>query len=148
MMELAFLEGDCQNFIFLPKNIVFVYTFIFGLYLCFRLMLDISTSDTSLPPGSKLQITLERAEDSFILMCPDTDLERYKLVLMDCNLYVPIGQLSQTVFNELNTLFATRNVCLNYRKTEVRAISLSRNKAEYFSDNLFAEDYPIRVIGV
>jgi hypothetical protein len=28
----------------------------------------------------------------------------------------------------------------------VQAISLARNKAEYFSDNLFASDFPIRVV--
>jgi hypothetical protein len=79
-------------------------------------MLDISTSDTGLPPGSKLSIFLERAPDSFILMRSDTDLEDYKLVLMECNLFCPVMQLSLNVFNELNSLFSTRNVAVHYRK--------------------------------
>jgi hypothetical protein len=108
-----------------------------GCTLFGKLHLDICTSETGLPPGTKLQVNLERAEDSFVLMRESSDTENYKLVISDINLYCPVAQLSQSTFHELNTLFATKNVALHYRKSEIRILSLTRSKQEYFSDNLF-----------
>lgn len=57
-----------------------------------------------------------------------------------------MAQLSLPVFNQLSTTFAEKSVQIHYRKTELREVSLPKDKVEYFSDNLFTDDVPCRVI--
>lgn len=65
------------------------------------------------------------------------DDEKYQFKLHDVNLYVPVAVLSLPVYNHLSATFAEKSVAIHYRKTEIREVSLPKNKIEYFSDNLF-----------
>ena len=109
-------------------------------------MTDLSSCETGLPPGTKVCISLEKASSAFCIMKPNSDTEKYQVKFNDVNIYVPVAALSQPTYNEISSLFATKNIGLHYRRIQVTSISLPRNKQEFFSDNLFNEDIPCRVI--
>jgi len=111
-----------------------------------RLNLDLVSCETGLPFGTKVKIELDKAPDAFVLMRESTDTENYKFKILECNLFVPVAQLALPVFNQLSSLLAEKSVELHYRKTDIREISLPNGKAEYFSDNLFSDDVPCRII--
>ena len=110
-----------------------------------KLHLDLISCTTGLPPGTKVQIELDRASDDFVLMKAATDTEDYQLEL-HCNLFVPIAQLSTALFSEIGSTFAHRSISLHFRRVEVRQISLPREKEEYCSDILFTDDMPCRIV--
>jgi len=111
-----------------------------------KLHLDLISCTTGLPPGTKVQIELDRASDDFVLMKAATDTEDYQLELLHCNLFVPIAQLSTALFSEIGSTFAHRSISLHFRRVEVRQISLPREKEEYCSDILFTDDMPCRIV--
>jgi len=111
-----------------------------------KLNLDLSSCESGLPPGTKVRIELDKAPDSFILFKDPSDTEEYKFKILDCVLYVPIAQLSLPVFNQLNSLLNEKSVTLHFRRTEIREVSLPKNKIEYSAENLFSGDTPCRVI--
>jgi len=111
-----------------------------------KLNLDLVSCDSGLPFGTKVRIELDKAPDSFVLTRESTDTENYKLKFLECNLFVPIAQVTLPVFNQISSLFAEKSVEIHYRKTDIREISLPKNKVEYFSDNLFSDDVPCRII--
>ena len=109
-----------------------------------RLLLDLSSCESGLPPGTKVGITLEKASSEFCLMRKEGDTEKYQVKFLDVNLYVPVAQLAQPTFNEISVLFTTKSIGLHYRRVEINTISLPRHKQEFFSDNLFNNDVPCR----
>ena len=54
-------------------------------------------------------VSLDRADDEFVIMRPATDNEKYKILIHDIALYIPIAQLSQSVYDEYNSLL-TRTI--------------------------------------
>ena len=111
-----------------------------------RLLLDLSSCESGLPPGTKVGITLEKASSEFCLMRKEGDTEKYQVKFLDVNLYVPVAQLAQPTFNEISVLFTTKSIGLHYRRVEINTISLPRHKQEFFSDNLFNNDVPCRSV--
>jgi len=102
--------------------------------------------------GTKLKIELDRAKDSFVLMKEASDTESYKLKLTYIALYMPIGVLSQNVFSEINSLLTkgTENkpVLIQYRNIEVRPLQIPKNTQNFYSELLFTEETPIRLVVV
>lgn len=90
-----------------------------GTRLFGRLFLDLVSCQTGLPPGTKICIELEKSENSFVILSQKTDTEKYKLKLNECNFYVPIAQLSSSVYNELSSILTTKSVGIHYRKVKV-----------------------------
>lgn len=111
-----------------------------------KLNLDLVSISSGLPPGTKVTIELDKAPDSFILMKDDSDTENYKFKFLQCNLYVPVAQVTLPVYNQFNSLFAEKSVQLHFRRTEIRENNVPKDKAEFYSDNLFSEEMPCRVI--
>ena len=77
-------------------------------------------------------------------MRPASDAEKYKILIHDIALYIPIAQLSQSVFDEYNSLL-TRTIdskanviSCHYRRSEVRPISIPSNSQEFYSGNILA----------
>ena len=72
-------------------------------------------------------------------MKPDTDTAKYKIRLLDIAIYIPIAQLSQSVFAEYNSLLTRPKdnkagaACLHFRRTEVRPVSIPVNAQEFYS---------------
>jgi hypothetical protein len=116
-----------------------------------RLMHDLVSCETGLPPNTKVKIELDRSEDAFCLMCTADDNEKYVLKIENIALYIPVAQLAAPVFQEINSLMTRKNnpqtIGIHYRRIEVRPFSLGRNKLEYNSDALFTDsDLPCKIV--
>jgi hypothetical protein len=122
-----------------------------GAYFIGRLMHDLVTCTTGLPPQTKVRIDLEKSENNFVIMKQKGDTEKYKLKFLNICLYVPVAQLSQTVFNEISSVLSRKEepneIALHHRRIEVRPITIVKNKIEFYSDSLFPEsDLPCRIV--
>ena len=98
-----------------------------------------------------MKIELERSKDEFVIMRLPDDTENYKLKLENIALFIPVAQLSAPVYQELNALMTRKNdpqsISVHYRRTEVRTISLTRNKEEFNSDSIFTDsDLPCKIV--
>lgn len=111
-----------------------------------RLHLDLSSIETGLPFGSKVRIELVKNNDAFVINREPNDTENYKIDITDCYLYLPIAQLSASVYNELSNVLKNKSAALHFRKTEVRVLPIPRDKIEFNSDNLYPDDIPCRII--
>lgn len=131
-----FRKGHVQTGAYSPQGARF-----FG-----RLHIDLSSSTTGLPPGTKVCIELDRSSDDFVIMKRPDDTTVYKVVLMDCNLFVPVAQLSAPLFSEIGSTFSHQSMSIHFRRIEVKTLTLPKDKEEYNSDVLFSEDMPCRII--
>lgn len=93
-----------------------------------------------------MRIELKKADSAFVLVKDSTDTEKYQFVITDCAIYCPVAVLSLPVFNQISSLLTERSVTIQYRKTEIREVSLQKSKIEVYSDNLFSGDIPCRII--
>ena len=104
-----------------------------------RLHHDLISTETSLPPGSKISLEFDRSDDEFVILCPSTDTEKYRINLIEFNLYIPVAELSQNVYQEFNALLTKPReskagaVNIHYRRSEVRPISIPKNAQEFYS---------------
>ena len=125
-----------------------------GTTLIGRLHHDLITTSVPLPPGTKIVIELDRSEDEFVILTPKTDPEKYKLKLLNVCLYMPIAQLSQSVYQEFAALWTKPKdlqsgaVNIHYRRSEIRTVSIASNAQEFNSDVLFADEGPCRLVFV
>ena len=104
---------------------------------------------TGLPPNSKIKFELDRSDDAFVILSKDDDPEKYKLKILNIAMFLPVAQLSNSVFSEINSILTRKNdpkvFGIHYRRLEVRPISLPRNKLEYNSDGLFVDsELPVK----
>jgi len=111
-----------------------------------KLNLDLVSVETGLPPGTKIAISLDRAPDSFVLKREADDTENYKLQFLECTLYCPVAQLELQVYNQISSYYSEKSVVLHYRRTEIREVSLPKDKSDYGSDRLFTDDIPCRIV--
>jgi hypothetical protein len=113
-----------------------------------RLMHDLMSCETGLPPLTKVKIELEKAKDSFCIKVGNkADTEKYKILIEKIALYVPVAQLSQTVFNELSTIRTSKPVAIHFRRLEVRPVTIHKDKSELYTESLFPDsDLPCRII--
>jgi hypothetical protein len=116
-----------------------------------RLLHDLVSCETGLPPQTKCKIELDRSDDAFFLMVANNDTEKFKFKITNMCLFVPVAQLSMPVFQEINSLMTRKSepkpISIHYRRIEVRPISLANGKEEYYSDSLFSDaDLPCRII--
>ena len=83
--------------------------------------------------------------DEFVLMSEPNDTEKYKIRITDCYLCLPIAQLNAPVYTELSTILSHKSASLHFRKTEIRLLSVPKDKLEYNSDLLYPDDSPCRI---
>lgn len=81
-----------------------------------------------------------------MLISQPNDTEKYKVKFVSCKLYVPLAQVSAPIYSEINSLFSAQNVKLHYRRTEIRTLSIPKDKVEFHSDLLFQEEIPCRIV--
>jgi len=118
---------------------------------CFitRLHHDLISATTGLPPGTKISIELDRSSNEFVLLKEDSDTEKYKLKLLSIQLFVPIAQLSQEVFLEIDSILTKKKpVGIQFRSLEVRALTIPKNSQNFHSELLFTEEVPARLVVV
>ena len=104
-----------------------------------------------LPPNTKVKFELEKSSNDFLIMKEKTDPAKYQIKITNIALYVPVAQLSSSVFNELSTIMSRKNephaISIHYRRIEIRPIGLPKNKEEYYSESLFSDcDLPCRIV--
>lgn len=117
-----------------------------------RIFHDLIACETGLPPNTKVKIELDRAPDSFVLQSDDT--EKYKVKLLDAHLYVPVAQLTVSVFHELSNYMAKtgdgtfrNDVAIHYRRLEIRALSIPNGNRDYYTKSLLSDsDNPCKLI--
>ena len=122
-----------------------------GAQFCGRLYHELTSCETGLPPNTKVRLVLTKNLDSFILQSDETDEEQYKVKITSIDLTVPIAQLSQNVFDELSYLMSkkedVRPVTIQYRRIEIRPISIPKDKVDFQSGDLFPDaDLPCRIV--
>jgi hypothetical protein len=118
-----------------------------GVTLFGRLLHDLVSCETGLPPQTKIKIELDRSKDEFFLMCPETDKEKYKVRINHILLYVPVAQLSMQVYNEFSAIYSKEPIAIHYRRIQILYCPVSKDKEEYWSESLFSDsDLPCRVI--
>ena len=144
------MDGDTNNSGFVERNQLFRKNFDIeneyrseGATFFGRLLLDL-TSASGLPPSCKIKIELDKSSDEFFLLTQNSDPEKYKVKFLNICLFVPVAQLSQTVYNQISTLHTKQDVAIHYRRLELRPFSLNRNSEEFNSSNLFVEEIPCR----
>ena len=119
-----------------------------------RIFHELISCETGLPPKTKIKIELDRAPDSFALQCDSTDAEKYRLLLDYTALYIPVAQLSFSVFNELSNLIAkvtdgayTNNVAIHYRRLHIQPCSIPAGNQSYYTKGLLSNsDSPCKII--
>lgn len=83
-------------------------------------------------------------------MKQEDDTTKYKLKLLNIALYMPVAQLSQSVFSEINSILTrsvnNKPVGIHYRKIDVRPLTIPRNSQVFHSELLFTDDIPARLI--
>ena len=122
-----------------------------GTTLFGRLMHDLVSCQSGLPPNTKVKFELDRADDTFVILSTTEDNEKYKLKILNIALFVPVAQLSSSVFSQISSIMTSKTdpkaIGIHYRRVEVRPFSLPRNKLEYNSDGLFSDsDSPCRIV--
>ncbi len=122
-----------------------------GVTLFGRLMHDLIACETGLPPNTKVRFDLDKSDNAFFIMCPSDDTEKYQFQIKNIALYVPVAQLSMPVYQEINSILARKNepksIVIHYRRIEVRPISITKDKEDFYSDSLFSDsDLPCRIV--
>ncbi len=122
-----------------------------GVTLFGRLMHDLIACETGLPPNTKVRFDLDKSDSEFFLMSSDGDTEKYKFQIKNIALFVPVAQLSMPVYQEINSILARKNepkaIVIHYRRIEVRPISITKDKVDFYSDSLFPDsDLPCRIV--
>ena len=81
------------------------------------------------------------------------DTEDYTLKILQINLFIQIAQLSQSVYQEFTSLLTRplkdnkpNAVSIHYRRTEIRPISVTKNSQEFYSDIIYSDEMPVRII--
>lgn len=106
---------------------------------------DIMSSGHFLPPNTKVQFSLTRSSDQFVILS-DKDEEKYKLQILSICLYVPVGVMSTKMTQELMMKWTHTDIQYFYDRLDVKVLSMPSNKQEYLSDALFSEfEHPSRV---
>ncbi len=116
-----------------------------------RLMHDLIACETGLPPNTKVRIDLDLSNNAFFVMCPKTDTEEYKFKITNICLFVPVAQLSMPIYQEINSILTRKNepksIVIHYRRIEVRPISITKDKENFYSESLFPDsDLPCKIV--
>jgi len=115
-----------------------------------KLYHDLSTCETGLPPNTKFKFSLTKSTNEFVLLKKSSDTEKYELKITEITLLMPIASLSQSVYNEFSS-YQTRTlnnkpVGIPYRNIEIRNVTMPRNLASFYSELLFSDNMPTRII--
>lgn len=119
-----------------------------------RIFHDLISCESGLPPNTKVKIELDRAPDSFVLQSNPTDAEKYQVKILNANLYVPVAQLSISVYTELSNFMARvvdgtfrNDVAIHYRRLEIRPVAIPNGNRDYYTKSLLSDsDTPCKVV--
>lgn len=63
-------------------------------------------------------------------------------------MYMPVGKLAQNVYDQIASIQTNKGkpITVQFRRIELRPLSVTRNSQEFHSELLFTEDCPARII--
>ena len=107
-----------------------------------RLNHDLVDAELPLPSETKINFTLVKAKDEFILMRPvkedaTVDNEDYKFKLLNVSLYVPVGVLSTPMYNTILSRWPTEPIVYHYRPVCITCHTISKGSSQFISPALF-----------
>jgi len=112
-----------------------------------RLHHDLAACEQGLPPGTKIRIDLDRCKDDFLILKESTDDTKYKIKLLFIALYMPIAALSQSVSTEINSILTKEKpISISFRNIDIRPHTIPKNTIHFYSELLFSEDVPCRLV--
>jgi hypothetical protein len=113
-----------------------------------KLYHELANCDRFLPPLTKVGFSLTKSADSFVLMnTTTTDNEKYRMVIKQIYLMVPVLHLSEPLHRELEFKWKKSKVALTYFYRTYRMLRFElSSKMSWKSEFLFpSTDNPIRV---
>lgn len=107
-----------------------------------RLYHDLVDAELPLPSETKINFTLIKAKDEFILMRPPkgdltADAEEYKFKLLNVSLYVPVGVLSTPMYNAILSRWPSEPIVYHYRPMCITCHTISKGSSQFISPALF-----------
>ena len=107
-----------------------------------RLYHDLVDAELPLPSETKINFTLVKAKDEFILMRPPkedatADPEEYKLKILNMSLYVPVGVLSTPMYNAILSRWPSEPIVYHYRPMCITCHTISKGSSQFISPALF-----------
>jgi hypothetical protein len=91
-----------------------------------------------LPPGVKVHFELTLSSQNFLLLHAKDDT-KYKVKLLNIMLYIPVAQISATVYDEL--FFAWSNnkepISFDYRRVDIKNVPIEKGLLEFYSESLY-----------
>jgi hypothetical protein len=103
-----------------------------------KLYHELHTCDKPLPPHITIDFYLTRESSEFSLMSKSTDTEKYKAIVKNVKLFVPIAWLIEQMYKEIEIRFPKQTIKYHFRRLSVITYSIEVNKRETLSDSLFS----------
>jgi hypothetical protein len=111
-----------------------------------KLYHELHTCDKPLPPHTAVDIYLTRASSEFSLMSFTTDAVKYKAVVKNIKLLVPVAWLADQMYKEIQLRFPKQTMKYHFRRWSVLTFGIGVNKKETLSETIFSEsENPTRI---
>ena len=111
-----------------------------------KLYHELHTCDKPLPPHTAVDFYLTREKSEFSLMSLANDNEKYKAVVKNVKIFVPVAWLSEPMYKEIQLRFAKQTMKYHFRRWSVLTFGVGMNKRETVSESIFAEsENPTRI---
>ena len=111
-----------------------------------KLYHELHTCDKLLPPHTAVDFYLRREKSEFSLMSLANDNEKYKAVVKNVKIFVPVAWLSEPMYKEIQVRFAKQTMKYHFRRWSVLTFGVGMNKRETVSESIFAEsENPTRI---
>jgi len=96
---------------------------------------DLSSTNKIIPPGTRIDFTLTRANDKFYLMSLENDAEQYKTKILSCTLYCPIGVMTDRLATDIFSKWDHTPIKYYFNRLVCKSLTMPLSKAEFLSGN-------------
>ncbi len=112
-----------------------------------KLYLDLVTTDTPIPPGVAVRIILTLSGNDFVLQVPQSESDKYKLIITEAVLHVPVAIMGPEVFSKFEKRLAEKSASIYFRRIEMMSKSIPKGTTVYNSETLFSlQANPCKII--
>jgi hypothetical protein len=111
-----------------------------------KLYHELHTCDKPLPPHTSVDFYFTREKSEFSLMSRADDSEKYKAVVKNIKIFVPVAWLSEPMYKEIQVRFAKQTMKYHFRRWSILTFGIGMNKRETVSESIFGEsENPTRI---
>jgi hypothetical protein len=96
-----------------------------------------------LPPEVSLRVVLTKAENAHVIMCKDTDKNKYKAVITECQLIVPKVRLNNSSHLALETMIHERDAVFNIHRFQSSYITMPKDIQSTIVEHMLSGTSPI-----